>query len=102
MSEMSRNNNGNKGAKSVILFVTGDSPRSQRARKHLETVLQDYPDLGQYYEIIDVLVQPTKLVDHGIFATPALMVKPPAGEASLMFGDLSNDTQLRELVSYCD
>lgn len=85
----------------VVLFITGQSPRSQRARMHLKSTLEKILGRDKDYEIVDVLIEPTKMLDHGIFATPALMVKPCAGDPSYLVGDLSDEAKLRELLSYC-
>lgn len=83
-----------------ILFVTGDSPRSRRARNNLSRALQDHPDLDGKLETYDVLLSPKKLVENRVFATPALMYKPVEGEPSFLYGDLSNPLKLQELLSY--
>ena len=96
----SQGNNNISMTARFILFVTGDSPRSRRARNHLLSALQDHPHLEDKLEIYDVLLSPKKLVEYGVFATPALIYKPVKGEPSFIYGDLSNSSKLQELLSY--
>lgn len=85
-----------------ILFVTGESPRSRRARNHLARALQDYPNLQKKFETVDVLLTPAKLLEYGVFATPALMYQPGNGEPNFLYGDLSDPEKLRALLCYDD
>lgn len=78
----------------LTLFVTGDAPRSRRARANLARVLQaNGGDAAEIVEV-DMLSAPQQALDHGIFASPALMIAMSDGEASVMYGDLSDETRL--------
>lgn len=101
-SETSHHEAASQAGCEIVLFVTGESPRSKRARVHLERTIRDQSGHVKNFEVIDVLIEPTKMLDFGIFATPALMVRPCAGEACYMFGDLSDVAKLRELLSFCE
>lgn len=78
----------------LTLFVTGDAPRSRRARANLARALEaNGGDTAEVAEV-DLLSAPQQALDHGIFASPALMIMPAEGEASVMYGDLSDEGRL--------
>jgi len=86
------------GERHLTLFVTGDAPRSRRARANLETALTTAGQSGAAVTEVDLLVEPQPALDHGIFATPALMLSTPGGETSVMYGDLSDAGRLRRFL----
>jgi circadian clock protein KaiB len=71
------------------LYVTGTSPRTERAISNLRRICED--DLrGQYeLEIIDVLEQPQVAEDDRILATPTLIKQLPP-PLRRVIGDLSD------------
>jgi circadian clock protein KaiB len=75
------------------LFVTGQSPRSQRAvanlRRLCEEELRDAYDL----DVIDVLERPQAAEDARILATPTLVKEFPL-PARRVIGDLSDPGQV--------
>lgn len=78
----------------LTLFVTGDAPRSRRARANLAHVLRaDGGDMTRVTEV-DLLSAPQAALDHGIFASPALMITTVEGDVSLMYGDLSDEDRV--------
>ncbi len=83
----------------LTLFVTGNAPRSQRARANLSTMLER---MGrgevQAYEI-DLLKQPDQGLSHSVFATPSLLKTDDDGEVSVLYGDLSDGDRLRRFLS---
>lgn len=82
----------------VTLFVTGDAPRSRRARANLARVLEaDGGDMAEVTEI-DLLSAPQQALDHGIFASPALMITTADGDVSLMYGDLSDEGRVARFL----
>lgn len=85
-------------ASRLILFVTGDSPRSRRARANLENALKDCPADPGLQEEVDVLKEPEKLVEYGIFATPALLYIQSDSGTTCLYGDLSDKLKLREFL----
>lgn len=83
---------------SLMLFVTGNAPRSVRARKNLAAAL-DALDLGSVEPLeIDLLVRPEKTVAYSVFATPALLKMDEDGQMLVLYGDLSEDTKLLEFL----
>jgi circadian clock protein KaiB len=79
------------------LYVTGQTPRSERALANLKRICED--SLGDNYElvIIDVLEQPHLAEEDRIMVTPTLIkqIPPPARR---VLGDLSDrDRVLSEL-----
>lgn len=86
-------------AADVILFVTGDSPRSIRARSNLASALQRIGDAKISVHHIDLLEQPERISEYGIFATPALIHARESGEAAVLYGDLSNELALQRFLS---
>ncbi|MBF0310798.1 MAG: circadian clock protein KaiB [Magnetococcales bacterium] len=71
------------------LYITGHTPRSERAIKNLRRICGD--DLGGLYEmrVIDILEQPQLAEDEKILATPTLIkaLPPPLRR---IIGDLSD------------
>jgi len=47
---------------------------------------------------IDVLEQPGKVLERGIFATPALSCDAPSVKADILYGDLSNKAKLQDFL----
>lgn len=75
------------------LYVTGDSPRSERAIANLQRICQER--LGDQYEltIIDILEQPQLAEEDKVLATPMLVKQSPPPRRHVI-GDLSNTEQL--------
>lgn len=83
----------------LILFVTGDAPRSQRARANLLRALDGYPLSDDDMLEIDLIKDPRKTVEFGIFATPALMRVDEDGNLEVLYGDLSDDGTVQRFLS---
>lgn len=82
----------------LMLFVTGNAPRSVRARKNLAAAL-DSLDLDSVEAMeIDLLARPEQTVTYSVFATPALLRMDEDGQMQVLYGDLSEDTKLREFL----
>ena len=84
---------------SLTLFVTGDAPRSRRARANLARILGAAGKDAAAVVEIDLLAAPQQALDHGIFASPALMITPAKGEASVMYGDLSDEDRVARFLA---
>lgn len=71
------------------LYITGNTPRSQRAIANLFRICSE--ELGNQYkvEIIDVLEQPQRAEDEKIMVTPTLIKQLPPPLARII-GDMSN------------
>lgn len=80
------------------LFVAGNEPYSRRAEVNLKTFCESR--LKGDYEIIilDVLESFTVAIEKRIYLTPALIKVSPE-PAVTIFGDLSDTTQLVELLA---
>ena len=75
------------------LYVTGLTPRSTRAIKHVREVCEEHL-AGQYdLEVIDVYQEPGRIVEDHIVAIPTLVKRNPA-PVRLMVGDMSNRQRL--------
>lgn len=84
---------------SLILFVTGEAPRSRRAHHNLTAALDASGlDIDPAREI-DLLCEPQQAIRFGIFATPALMHIDAAGNHRVLYGDLSDEHRLRDFLS---
>lgn len=83
----------------LILFVTGDAPRSRRARTNLSRALADLGADTAGPDEIDLLAEPQKTTEYGVFATPALLHLTDNGEAAVLYGDLSDTPRLRQFLS---
>jgi len=73
----------------LTLYITGQTPKSQRAVANLHRICED--DLGGQYEmrVIDVLDHPQLAEDDKIIATPTLIKELPPPLRRII-GDLSN------------
>lgn len=76
----------------LMLFVAGDSPRSSRARHHLQRALREHGLDDMTVEIVDALREPRTVLAHRIFVTPTLTTSPPT--ESVLHGDLSDRAAL--------
>jgi circadian clock protein KaiB len=75
------------------LFVTGDTPRSQRALANLQRLCETHLR-GEYtLEVVDVLARPQMAEAARILATPTLVRVQP-GPARRVIGDLSDDLRV--------
>lgn len=100
---MNPGNDGDSGANTdLILFVTGDSPRSVRARANLVRALEEIGRERISVRHIDLLQDTDSINEYGIFATPALIHVRAGGETAVLYGDLSNETELRRFLSDFD
>ena len=83
----------------LILFVTGDAPRTQRARANLAKMLEQIgrDDLAPYE--IDLLQQPQEGLTYSVFATPSLLKTDDEQGGSLLYGDLSDENRLYRFLS---
>jgi len=86
--------NNNAMIPQLILFVTGDSPRSQRARTNLARALSHLGMEEKAWREINLLENPGKAIEYGIFATPALMDASDPDNQEVIYGDLSNESEL--------
>ncbi|APX94873.1 hypothetical protein BWR19_03055 [Halomonas sp. 1513] len=83
----------------LILFVTGEAPRSRRARYNLSSALKAAGLDKSPAHQIDLLRDPEQAISFGIFATPALMHIDAAGNRSVLYGDLSDQARLARFLS---
>lgn len=84
---------------SLILFVTGEAPRSRRAHHNLTAALDASGlDVDPAREI-DLLREPQQAISFGIFATPALMHIDAAGHRRVLYGDLCDAHRLRDFLA---
>jgi circadian clock protein KaiB len=83
----------------VTLFVTGEAPRSQRARHHLRHALDQMGADPDGFQEIDLIEQPQQAFEHGILATPALLHQGGAQPPRKLYGDLSEEARLRDFLT---
>jgi len=83
----------------LILFVTGEAPRSQRARANLDAALERLRAHDTGCEEVDLIQSPQRALDTGIFATPALALIDARGNQQLLYGDLSDDTRVDRFLT---
>ncbi|RFF27783.1 MULTISPECIES: circadian clock KaiB family protein [unclassified Wenzhouxiangella] len=82
----------------LTLFVTGDAPRSRRARRHLNAALKKLGQDSIKPLEIDLLEHPEQSINHSVFATPALLRARNDGEISVIYGDLSDESKLLDFL----
>lgn len=83
----------------LILFVTGDSPRSLRARANLAKALEEVASTRMTVRHVDLLADTEGISEYGIFATPALIYVRENGEPAVLYGDLSNEPELQRFLA---
>jgi circadian clock protein KaiB len=71
------------------LYVTGNTPRSERAIANLRRLCADVLRNGCEVEVIDVLEQPQLAEEDRVLATPTVIRRVPAPERRVV-GDLSD------------
>lgn len=81
------------------LFVTGDAPRSRRARANLAEALEQIGLDPAAVPEIDLTAEPAQTLVFGIFATPALLRTSDAGDAEILYGDLSERQALERFLA---
>lgn len=83
----------------LILFITGEAPRSRRAHRNLAAALDAGGlDVAKALEI-DLLREPQQAISFGIFATPALMRVDASGNRRVLYGDLSDEHRLKDFLA---
>ncbi len=83
----------------LTLFVTGDAPRSQRARANLAEALAQVGLDAEAMQEIDLTADPAQTLVYGIFATPALLRTSVTGEPEVLYGDLSERRALERFLA---
>ncbi len=83
----------------LTLFVTGNAPRSLRARANLARMLERIGRSDLQPLEVDLLEQPEEGIAQSVFATPSLLKTNETGEVSMLYGDLSDEDVLRRFLS---
>ncbi len=83
----------------LILFVTGDSPRSLRARANLAKAVEQTASDRITVRHVDLLEDTEGIIEYGIFATPALIHLRENGEPAVLYGDLSSEPELQRFLA---
>lgn len=86
----------------LILFVTGNSPRSQRARANLSKALETITHGRLSVRHMDLLEDTDGITEYGLFATPALIHIRDNGEPAVLYGDLSSEPELQRFLANLD
>ena len=83
----------------LVLFITGDAPRSRRARGNLARALGDLGLDAADVREIDLVEHPERTVEYGIFATPALLRRRhDRHHPAVLYGDLSDTEGLARFL----
>jgi len=83
----------------LILFHTGNAPRSRRARDNLAQALERLGLKSDVRDEVDLIVQPEQGVQYGVFATPALVRLVEGDPAAVLYGDLSDAPSLERFLT---
>lgn len=78
----------------LTLFITGDAPRSRRARANLASAMADLDLETSHVAEVDLLDEPERTFEQGILATPALRYEGAQGAPEILYGDLSERERL--------
>ena len=84
----------------LVLYVTADSPASQRARRHLESTLAQFEHGTVRLEVCDVASDPARGEADRVVFTPTLVTRS-GGIATWVLGDLSDRAMLLDLLHVC-
>jgi len=87
------------GGTQLILLITGDAPRSRRARENLAAALRDLKITDTKPTEVDLIKQPAQTLVYGVFATPALLRTGTTGKAEALYGDLSERKALERFLA---
>lgn len=97
---MSNSHDNNEAAfPALTLFVTGDAPRSKRARRNLSAALASTGRESLKPLEVDLLKHPEQSISYSVFATPALLKAGLDGGAAILYGDLSDEKKLTDFLS---
>jgi len=83
----------------LMLFVTGDAPRSRRARSNLSAALKKLGCDSITPLQIDLLEYPEESVRYSVFATPTLLRTRQDGMITTIYGDLSDERKLLDFIA---
>jgi len=83
----------------LTLFVTGNAPRSRRARANLAAALESLGKDTVSPTEIDLIEHPEQTVTYSVFATPALLKTSDDGDMSVLYGDLSEQDKLHRFLA---
>lgn len=86
----------------LILFVTGDSPRSLRARANLAKAVEETASDRITVRHVDLLKDTGSITEYGLFATPALIHVHDGEKPAVLYGDLSNEAELQRFLANLD
>jgi CheY-like chemotaxis protein len=84
----------------LVLYVSADSPASQRARSHLASALAAFDGGQAQLEVCDVGVDPARAERDRVVFTPSLVARC-GGLATWVLGDLADRTLLLDLLRVC-
>ena len=60
------------------LYIAGGAPHSTQAQANLRAIFEDYvPPDGCQLEVVDVLDEPKRALEDGVFVTPTLVKLAP-------------------------
>ena len=83
----------------LVLFLTGNSPRSTRAGANLQEALRTIDSSAIRLTEIDLLSHPKTALDYGIFASPALLWEAEGRASAVLYGDLSDVAALLRFLA---
>ena len=79
------------------LYVAGRAPHSTQALANLETILEAHaPPDGCRLEVVDVLEEPLRALEDGVFVTPTLVQVSPSSVR--IVGTLNDREQVARLL----
>jgi CheY-like chemotaxis protein len=84
----------------LVLYVTADSPASQRARRHLDAALTRFPAEQVHLEVCDVGADAIRGERDRVVFTPTLVARC-GGLATWVLGDLADRDLLMDLLHVC-
>ncbi|MBF0227506.1 MAG: circadian clock protein KaiB [Desulfobacterales bacterium] len=90
-SDVTVHNSYNQKKYIMKLFLAGNEPKSQLAKKNLIKICESYIKEMYYIEVVDVLKDFQAALKNDVFVTPTLIISNPIPE-KVIIGSLS-DTQ---------
>jgi circadian clock protein KaiB len=82
-----------------ILYIAGNSPNSVQALANLKAICDDHFQNQHQLEIVDVLIEPERGLNDGIFVAPTLVKLEPKPK-KIIFGNLTSTSKVLSEIGW--
>ncbi len=87
------------GMYTFILYIAGNSPNSVQALSNLRAICDDHFPHEHQLEIVDVLIEPDRGLDDGIFVAPTLVKLEPKPK-KIILGNLTSTSKVLSEIGW--